>query len=306
MLQAPQHRNARIVERLNELGMDITLDEIEAEAGLRLGGSAPLRGRDGPQGLRDRHPDRLRLLPRQRAPGLHVPGSSRTGGGHRPRAAFRWCAGPRPPPHGGSRQPGARGRTMIERLAARDWSVIECHYGSYDAEERAGVLDGAPVRLLPRADRTSTARTKRTSPSGRVRSESMSRPRSWSHCGPPADDATFPNRDRCADRRRWGAPVPPPRVRPGCDDGGDPRTHRRDRPLPVRLHHPRLRVLPRGGGFLSITLIPILAAHIEREDGGAANEAFTAVFRTVAVILGSITLAAGLATGRWWTSCFPR
>jgi putative peptidoglycan lipid II flippase len=59
------------------------------------------------------------------------------------------------------------------------------------------------------------------------------------------------------------------------------------------------------GGFLSITLIPILASHIEREDGVAANEAFTAVFRTVTVILGTITLAAGLATGLLVDLVFP-
>lgn len=59
------------------------------------------------------------------------------------------------------------------------------------------------------------------------------------------------------------------------------------------------------GGFLSITLVPILAAHVEREDAPAVDRAFTAVFRTVAVILGAITLAAVLASGALVDLVFP-
>jgi putative peptidoglycan lipid II flippase len=59
------------------------------------------------------------------------------------------------------------------------------------------------------------------------------------------------------------------------------------------------------GGFLSITLIPILAHHVENEDQTAVNQSFSAVFRTVAVILGVITLGAALATGPLIDLVFP-
>lgn len=44
------------------------------------------------------------------------------------------------------------------------------------------------------------------------------------------------------------------------------------------------------GGFLSITLIPILASRIEVGDEPGRDRAFSAVFRTVAAILGALTL----------------
>jgi putative peptidoglycan lipid II flippase len=59
------------------------------------------------------------------------------------------------------------------------------------------------------------------------------------------------------------------------------------------------------GGFLSITLIPILAHHVENEDSAAVNQSFSAVFRTVAAILGVITLTAALATGALVDLIFP-
>lgn len=44
------------------------------------------------------------------------------------------------------------------------------------------------------------------------------------------------------------------------------------------------------GGFGSITLIPILAARIETQDSAGRDRAFSAVFRTVAAILGVLTV----------------
>jgi putative peptidoglycan lipid II flippase len=59
------------------------------------------------------------------------------------------------------------------------------------------------------------------------------------------------------------------------------------------------------GGFLSITLIPILAARVERGDDAGRNQAFTAVFRVVAVILGSVTLVAAIASSALVDLVFP-
>ena len=44
------------------------------------------------------------------------------------------------------------------------------------------------------------------------------------------------------------------------------------------------------GGFLSITLIPILVTRIEAGDDAGRDRAFSAVFRTVAALLGGLTL----------------
>jgi putative peptidoglycan lipid II flippase len=60
------------------------------------------------------------------------------------------------------------------------------------------------------------------------------------------------------------------------------------------------------GGFLSITLIPILAARIESGDESSRDQAFTAVFRTVSVILGVLTLAATVATPLLVEVVFPQ
>ncbi|MEX1005129.1 MAG: lipid II flippase MurJ [Acidimicrobiia bacterium] len=59
------------------------------------------------------------------------------------------------------------------------------------------------------------------------------------------------------------------------------------------------------GGFLSITLIPILATRVEKGDDAGRNQAFTAVFRAVAVILGAVTLVAALATSALVDLVFP-
>lgn len=59
------------------------------------------------------------------------------------------------------------------------------------------------------------------------------------------------------------------------------------------------------GGFLSITLIPILASRVESGDAAARDQAFSAVFRTVVVILGVLTVAAGLGTGFLVDLIFP-
>jgi putative peptidoglycan lipid II flippase len=60
------------------------------------------------------------------------------------------------------------------------------------------------------------------------------------------------------------------------------------------------------GGFLSITLIPILAARIESGDDASRDQAFTAVFRTVSVILGVLTLTAAVATPLLVEVVFPQ
>lgn len=59
------------------------------------------------------------------------------------------------------------------------------------------------------------------------------------------------------------------------------------------------------GGFLSITLVPILAARLERGDEDGRDRAFTAVFRVVAIILGVVTLAATLASSTLVEIVFP-
>lgn len=60
------------------------------------------------------------------------------------------------------------------------------------------------------------------------------------------------------------------------------------------------------GGFLSITLIPILAARIESGDDASRDQAFTAVFRTVSMILGVLTLTAAVATPLLVEVVFPQ
>ena len=60
------------------------------------------------------------------------------------------------------------------------------------------------------------------------------------------------------------------------------------------------------GGFLSITLIPILAARVERGDDAGRNQAFTAVFRVVGFILAAVTAAAALASSTLVDLVFPQ
>ena len=59
------------------------------------------------------------------------------------------------------------------------------------------------------------------------------------------------------------------------------------------------------GGFLSITLIPILAARIEAGDEGGRDRAFSAVFRTVATLLGTLTLLTAVFTAPLVDVVFP-
>lgn len=59
------------------------------------------------------------------------------------------------------------------------------------------------------------------------------------------------------------------------------------------------------GGFLSITLIPILARYLESDDPHGANQAFTAVFRTVALVLLAITMVAAIAAHPLVRAVFP-
>ncbi|HVR31449.1 MAG TPA: lipid II flippase MurJ [Acidimicrobiia bacterium] len=59
------------------------------------------------------------------------------------------------------------------------------------------------------------------------------------------------------------------------------------------------------GGFLSITLIPILSSRVEAGDEPGRDRAFTAVFRTVALILAALTGLAAVATPTLVELVFP-
>lgn len=59
------------------------------------------------------------------------------------------------------------------------------------------------------------------------------------------------------------------------------------------------------GGFLSITLVPILARHLESDDPAEANIAFSAVFRFVGGILVAVTVVAGIGAGWIVDVVFP-
>lgn len=52
------------------------------------------------------------------------------------------------------------------------------------------------------------------------------------------------------------------------------------------------------GGYLTITLVPILARHIAAEDDRSVNESFTAVFRFVGLLMGAATALTMLAAPR--------
>jgi putative peptidoglycan lipid II flippase len=59
------------------------------------------------------------------------------------------------------------------------------------------------------------------------------------------------------------------------------------------------------GAFLTITLIPILSRHLEREDPEAASRAFTSVFRFVAIAIVVLTVLMWLAASPIVSLVFP-
>ncbi|MDX1448436.1 MAG: lipid II flippase MurJ, partial [Acidimicrobiia bacterium] len=59
------------------------------------------------------------------------------------------------------------------------------------------------------------------------------------------------------------------------------------------------------GGFLSITLIPILATRIEAGDEHGRDHAFSAVLRTVALILGALTVVTAVFADSLVSVVFP-
>jgi 3',5'-nucleoside bisphosphate phosphatase len=142
-------RNARIVDRLNAMGLEITLGEVEVESG---GGSV---GRPHIAAVMVRHghvPDikaafdlylgsgRPGYVPRARlSPEEGIELARRSGGV--PILAHAHTLG---------LDNQAEVESMLERLVSAGLVGIECHYGSYDAEERAGyVRMAARFGLLP-------------------------------------------------------------------------------------------------------------------------------------------------------------
>ncbi|HSJ29622.1 MAG TPA: PHP domain-containing protein [Acidimicrobiia bacterium] len=142
-------RNARMVERLTELGVGITLEEVEAESG---GGSV---GRPHFAAVMVRHghvPDiraafdlylasgRPAYVPRARLSPEEAIDLARRSGGV-PILAHAHTLG---------LDNRAEVEAMLQRLTAAGLIGIECHYGSYGPDERAGyVRMAARFGLLP-------------------------------------------------------------------------------------------------------------------------------------------------------------
>lgn len=59
------------------------------------------------------------------------------------------------------------------------------------------------------------------------------------------------------------------------------------------------------GGYLTITLVPIISRHLAEEDAHAANRSFTAVFRVVAGLMVLLTVAAMVAARPLTELLFP-
>ena len=146
---ARNDRNARIVNRLNELGMELTLAEVEAEAGegtvgrphiaavmVRRGHVADIKsafdlylGNGKPAYM-----SRDRLVPEEA-----IDLARRSGGV--PILAHAHTLG---------LDNQTEVETTLRRLANAGLVGIECHYGSYDADERAGYVRMAKrFGLLP-------------------------------------------------------------------------------------------------------------------------------------------------------------
>ena len=146
---ARNNRNARIIGRLNELGVDITLEEVSIEAGTGSVGRphfAAVMARKGYvpdiKGAFDEYLARGRpayLSRRRLAPEEAIDLARRSGGV--PVLAH---------PHTMGLDNQAEVETMMRRLSAAGLVGIECHYGSYPAEERFGYVRMAQrFGLLP-------------------------------------------------------------------------------------------------------------------------------------------------------------
>lgn len=130
-------RNARIIDRLNELGLEITLDEVETEAGggsvgrphfaavmVRKGYVPDIRAAfdDYLANGRPAYMPRYRLQPEEaidlarRSGGVPILAHAHTLGLDNQREV----------------------EELLERLVAAGLVGIESHYGSYDSQERAG------------------------------------------------------------------------------------------------------------------------------------------------------------------------
>ncbi|MFP5333032.1 MAG: PHP domain-containing protein [Acidimicrobiia bacterium] len=139
-LQAARNsRNARIVDRLNELGLEISLAEVEAEAGDGSVGRphfAAVMVRKGyVPDIRTAFDEYLAngrpaYMPRYRLAPEEAIGLARRSGGV-PILAHAHTLGL-----------DNRGEVeaLLERLVGAGLVGIECHYGSYDADERAGYV----------------------------------------------------------------------------------------------------------------------------------------------------------------------
>ena len=146
---ARNERNARIIGRLNELGLDITLEEVEIEGGtgsvgrphfaavmVRKGYVTDIKGAfdvylaSGRPG----YVSRRRLGPEEA-----IDLARRSGGV--PVLAH---------PHTMGLENQAESEAMIRRLSEAGLVGVECHYGSYGADERSGYVRMAQrFGLLP-------------------------------------------------------------------------------------------------------------------------------------------------------------
>lgn len=147
--EARNDRNGRIVERLNELGLEITLDEVETEAGEGTVGRphiAAVMVRRGHVATITQAFDeylangRPAYMPRRRLGPEEAIDLARRSGGV-PILAHAHTLG---------LDNRDEVEAMMRRLADAGMVGIECHYGSYDAEERAGYVKmAARFGLLP-------------------------------------------------------------------------------------------------------------------------------------------------------------
>jgi hypothetical protein len=146
---ARNSRNARVVDRLNELGLEITLEEVETEAGTGSVGrphiAAVMVRRGHVPDIRSAFDEYLgsgrpAYMSRDRLGPEEAIGLARQSGGV-PILAHAHTMG---------LDNQAEVEAMMRRLAAAGLVGIECHYGSYEADERAGYVRMAKrFGLLP-------------------------------------------------------------------------------------------------------------------------------------------------------------
>jgi hypothetical protein len=146
---ARNSRNARIVDRLNELGLEITLEEVEHEAGTGSVGRPHIAAV---------------MVRRGHVPDIRAAFDDYLGNG-RPAYMSRDRLGPEEAIRLARQSGGvpvlahahtmgldnvAEVEAMMRRLADAGLVGVECHYGSYDTDERAGyVRMAARFGLLP-------------------------------------------------------------------------------------------------------------------------------------------------------------